>query len=186
MRKHTVSILLCIFIAFCWIVDTWAGEFYATVTKISDGDTIWVRTDSGKKLKIRLIGIDTPEKYSGRKLERDASHCGVKAGRIKNLGQLATHHMKTLLHKGDRVKIVPRGRGYYKRLLAYVILPDGSNLNYRMVADGYACVYTWHGKRPEGVGVLEFVKLKAFLLQAKKEERGLWRVDFELMNCLCR
>ena len=102
------------------------------------------------------------------------------------LGQLATHHMKTLLHKGDRVKIVSRGRGYYKRLLAYVILPDGTNVNYRMVADGYACVYTWHGKRPEGVGVLEFVKLKAFLLQAKKEKRGLWGVDFELMNCLCR
>ena len=32
-----------------------------TVTKVSDGDTIHVRTPEGTKLRVRLYGIDAPE-----------------------------------------------------------------------------------------------------------------------------
>jgi len=54
-----------------------AGQLQpATVLKITDGDTVWVNIDS-KKTKLRLLDIDTPEKYRGYKLKRDATGCGV-------------------------------------------------------------------------------------------------------------
>ena len=164
---------------------SFSAEIFATVLKISDGDTIWVKTEGGRKIKLRLLGIDTPEKFPGRKLERDALKCRVREGKIKNLGQLATHHAKRLLHRGDVVRVIIRGRGYYRRALAIVFLPDGTNFNLKMVEDGFACVYTWHGKRPEHVGILEYLRLKKALLTAKKERRGLWKVAPELMRCLC-
>jgi micrococcal nuclease len=36
------------------------------VTKVSDGDTIWVNND-GEPEKVRLIGMDTPELHDPRK-----------------------------------------------------------------------------------------------------------------------
>src|SRR6195952_1315698 len=36
------------------------------VSKVVDGDTLWVQRD-GKDLKLRLIGIDTPETHDPRK-----------------------------------------------------------------------------------------------------------------------
>jgi len=56
------------------------------------------------------LGIDTPEKFPGRKLERDASKCMVKQGKVKYLGQLATHHAKELIRKGEIVTVIIRGR----------------------------------------------------------------------------
>ena len=36
------------------------------VTKVSDGDTIWVN-ENGERVKIRMIGLDTPELHDPRK-----------------------------------------------------------------------------------------------------------------------
>jgi micrococcal nuclease len=36
------------------------------VTKVVDGDTIWVDHD-GRRMKIRMIGLDTPESVDPRK-----------------------------------------------------------------------------------------------------------------------
>ena len=37
------------------------------VTKVVDGDTIWVQRDGQRQVKLRLIGIDTPETHDPRK-----------------------------------------------------------------------------------------------------------------------
>ena len=37
-----------------------------TVTKVVDGDTIWV-DNNGRRLNIRMIGLDTPESVDPRK-----------------------------------------------------------------------------------------------------------------------
>jgi len=39
----------------------------ATITKISDGDTVQAITPEGTKLKVRLYGIDAPETPKGNK-----------------------------------------------------------------------------------------------------------------------
>ncbi|MCX5819868.1 MAG: thermonuclease family protein [Deltaproteobacteria bacterium] len=40
----------------------------ATITRISDGDTVQDITPEGTKLKVRLYGIDAPETQKGNKL----------------------------------------------------------------------------------------------------------------------
>ncbi len=182
MRK---IVLIFVLLCFAEAAFSFSEEFFATVLRISDGDTVWVRAENGSKLKIRLLGIDTPEKFPGKKLERSAYRCRVKPGRVKKLGKLATRHARELLHEGMRVKIIPRGRGRYGRILAYVVLPDETLLNFRMIRDGYACVYTWRGKKPDGVTQTEFIKLIELMHEAREEKRGLWGIDPELMECLC-
>ena len=55
-----------------------AGAFThrGTVTRVVDGDTIDVRLTSGKRERVRLIGIDTPE--SG------ACHASIASARVSS------------------------------------------------------------------------------------------------------
>ncbi|MDL1971200.1 MAG: thermonuclease family protein [Candidatus Desulfofervidaceae bacterium] len=106
-------------------------------------------------------------------MARDARECSVSQGYMKNLGQEATHYAKSLLHKGQRVKVVVYGRGYYGRTLALIYLPDGTCYNERIVADGYACVYKYHGHKSRELPWEEWVKLNQLLEKAKKNRLGL-------------
>ena len=92
----------------------------ATVTRVIDGDT--VETSSGRK--VRLIGINAPE--------------------IQDLfGEEARQHLAALIQ--DRsVDLVSDSlssdQDIYQRLLRYVVL-DGTDINKRMLEDGYAFAY---------------------------------------------
>jgi len=120
--------------------------YQAVVLKVSDGDTVWVRIDH-KEVKLRLLGIDTPEKFESKKLYREASECGVSAKYMKSLGKMATSHAREYLHEGDQVKVIIYGHGYYGRALAFIILSNGTNYNEQMGVDGYACVYKYRGRK---------------------------------------
>jgi len=157
----------------------------ATVIRVSDGDTVWVLIN-GRQRKLRLLGIDTPEKFASRKLSREAAHCGVSEGYKKNLGQMATHYAKKLLTKGQKVRLVSYGRGYYGRVLGVIYLPDGTCYNEKIVEDGYACVYKYHGHKSSQLPWTEWIKLNRLLDKARRHKRGLWSVDYTVMDCLCR
>ena len=165
-------------------IPTLAATFQATILKVSDGDTVWVKHD-GKRLKLRLLGIDTPEEYPSKKMSRDIRKCHTTYRKMRLLGLLATKHGKGLLPVGETVTVKTAGKGYYGRTLAWVILPDGTNYNEKMVADGYACLYKWHGRKPRDVNWQEWKKLNRLLQRAEKERKGLWREYRELMECLC-
>jgi len=94
-----------------------------------------------------LLGIDTPEKFESRKLYREASECGVSVEYMKSLGKMATSHAREYLHEGDQVKVIVYDHDYYGRALAFIILSNGTNYNEQMVADGYACVYKYRGRK---------------------------------------
>lgn len=84
---------------------SYAGQLQqTTVLKITDGDTFWVNIDS-QKTKLRLLGIDTPEKYSGYKLKRDAAGCGVSQDYMASFGKSATKYAKRLVYVGDTVRV---------------------------------------------------------------------------------
>ncbi|MEA2066240.1 MAG: hypothetical protein U9O65_03965 [Thermotogota bacterium] len=81
-----------------FLLSSLSGQLQqATILKITDGDTFWVSIDS-QKTKLRLLGIDTPEKYSGYKLKRDAADCGVSQEYMASLGKSATKYAKKLVH----------------------------------------------------------------------------------------
>jgi micrococcal nuclease len=92
----------------------------ATVTRVSDGDTIRL---SGLG-RVRLIGIDTPEVF----------------GRQECFGRRASGFVKRLLPPGTPVsyRLGAESRDRYGRALAYVWLEDGRFLNLLLVSRGYA------------------------------------------------
>jgi len=110
------------------------------INRVLDGDTIDVTIDLGfdlfKKERVRIAGVDTPEKRT-RDLEE------------KELGIDATNWLKAKLEgaiSGDddlviRTELVG-GVGKYGRLLGWCYIGDGDvSLNEKMIAEGYAWAY---------------------------------------------
>lgn len=99
------------------------GAVAYTVERIVDGDTIVVR-DSGAPVRVRLIGIDTPE-------VRPEPECGADA---------ATARLRELTPDGSRVWSTsdrePLDR--YDRELLYLWNADGVFVNEALVAEGHA------------------------------------------------
>ena len=110
------------------------------INRVVDGDTIDVTIDLGfdlyKKERVRIAGVDTPEKRT-----RDLDE--------KELGIDATNWMKEKLDgaiSGDddliiRTELVG-GMGKYGRLLGWLYIGDGErSLNEQMIEEGYAWAY---------------------------------------------
>ena len=110
------------------------------INRVLDGDTIDVTIDLGfdlyKKERVRIAGVDTPEKRT-RDLEEKA------------LGLDATNWMKEKLEgaiAGDdelsiRTELVG-GMGKYGRLLGWLYIGDAEeSLNEQMITEGYAWEY---------------------------------------------
>ena len=110
------------------------------INRVLDGDTIDVTIDLGfdlyKKERVRVAGVDTPEKRT-RNLEEKA------------LGIDATNWLKEKLEStiaGDgelsvRTELVG-GVGKYGRLLGWLYVGDAEvSLNEQMIEEGYALPY---------------------------------------------
>jgi len=151
------------------------NNFYP-VTKVTDGDTFEVEID-GKKGKVRMLGIDTPEKWESNKLDKDAERTKNDKKTIQKLGDLASQYTKKLI-SGKKVRLEPDpindDRDRYGRLLRYVYLEDGTFVNLRIVEDGFANAYT---KFPI-IKKDEFVSAER---KARENKRGLWG-DVEGLN----
>ncbi len=93
-----------------------------TVVSITDGDTLRLEVD-GQELRVRLIGVDTPE------VSPDVECFGPEAEQA--LTALAPPG-STLGFTYDRD---PRDR--YDRELLYLFTTDGTLINYELVAQGY-------------------------------------------------
>ena len=102
------------------------------VSKFVDGDTFWVRVSPEKDLKVRLIGVDTPEvKWEGLTEEQPG-------------GKEASEYVKNLL-KGKKVLLEYDVQKYdpYGRTLAYVYLEDSTFLNSHLLEMGLARLATY-------------------------------------------
>ena len=111
------------------------------INRVLDGDTIDVTIDLGfdlfKKERVRIAGVDTPEKRT-RDLEEKA------------LGIDATNWLKkkledTIAGDGDELSIrteLVGGMGKYGRLLGWLYVgEDTVSLNEQMITEGYAWAY---------------------------------------------
>ncbi len=135
------------------------------VKRVIDGDTLLL--ENGQRL--RLIGIDTPEMHDSEKLERDARRSKQDVKSIKRMGN-ESYKFTRGLAEGKRVRLEFDVERYdkYKRILAYVYLPDGTFLNARIVEEGYASLLTY---APNVRYADLFLKLYT---QARDNRRGLW------------
>jgi micrococcal nuclease len=107
-----------------------------TVSYVVDGDTLSVSLAGGRTERVRLIGIDTPE----------VGQCLARSATATARGW-ATAQQVVL--RGDGTQAT---RDRYGRLLAYVWLPGGRDLGFRMIAQGLARVYVYGGRPFERLG----------------------------------
>lgn len=125
-------------------------QFRAVVTYVVDGDTIEVSFHD-IPLRVRYIGIDTPEMWG--------SECYAREAKAAN----------EQLVLGREVSLVPDldMLGPYNRQLFYVYV-DGICVNQQLVSEGYALVSIY---LPNDALVSDLVKSE---LQATTANRGLW------------
>jgi micrococcal nuclease len=122
-----------------------ASTFSGRVVSVLDGDTIEVLHD-GKPERIRLNGIDCPEKGQA---------FGSRA-------KLATADMIF----GKEITLKTHGRDKYGRTIADVLLPDGTNVNQLLVSEGWCWWYQKHAPKD--------IALQQSEDEAKLEKKGLW------------
>ncbi len=139
------------------------------VKKVFDGDTFEIEI-GGKSEKVRMLGIDTPEKWSSDKFDRDSERTGKDKETIKKLGTLSSE-FTTRLIGGKKVILEPDAKGddkdKYGRLLRYVYLEDGTFVNLKIVEEGYANAYRKFNVSKQN----EFIEAET---EAREKKRGLW------------
>ena len=134
------------------------------INRVVDGDTIDVTIDLGfdlfKKERVRVAGVDTPEKRT-RDLEE------------KELGIEATNWLKEKLDgaiSGDddliiRTELVG-GVGKYGRLLGWLYIGDSElSLNEIMIEEGYAWAYDGGTKQKNFEDLREIRRARGTLVE---------------------
>lgn len=123
-----------------------------TVVKVSDGDTVHVLDQSKTKHKIRLAGIDAPEKKQA---------FGKKSG--KNLSNLVA---------GQNVEVEYNKRDRYGRIVGKLI-KDGQDINLIQIKQGYAWHYKYYQKDQSEIDRILYSSAQ---IDAREKTLGLWSV----------
>lgn len=104
-------------------LSLYAAELTGVVIGISDGDTLTILSEAEVPVKIRLLGIDAPEKS-------------------QPFGQRSRQSLSELAF-GKRVVVDWHKRDRYGRIVGKVTLPDGTDTNLEQIKRGLA----WHYKQ---------------------------------------
>lgn len=115
------------------------------VIAILDGDTYEILLPENKTIRIRMEGIDAPEK-------------GMPYYRVSK------NYLGTLCFKKE-VRIEIMGTDLHDRILAYSYLEDGTELSQEMIKAGLA----WHFKKYSSDSTLSNLEI-----EAKNARKGLW------------
>jgi|TARA_R110001606_G_scaffold366348_1_gene521445 micrococcal nuclease len=115
------------------------------VIAITDGDTIKVLSNDNEHLKIRLAGIDAPE-------------------RKQPFGTKSKIMLADLIGN-ERVNLDCPDKDRYGRLICDISLTDGTDINLSMVANGGAWVYSAYNNDIDYIHTEE---------EAKANKLGLW------------
>jgi micrococcal nuclease len=148
-RRILIQFLLLLTIAWASFALA-ATEITGKVVAISDGDTLTVLDESKTQHRIRLAGIDAPEK---------AQPFGTKSRQALS---------EYVFSKDVNVTVVDIDR--YKRVVGIVNL-DGKDINQLLVTEGHAWVYRQYLKN------LPIGKSEAYIeaeQQARLNKTGLW------------
>jgi micrococcal nuclease len=129
-----------------------------TVTRVVDGDTVEVTGQAGGVVTVRVLGIDSPETKDPRQP-------------VQCWGPQATRFAQDTLN-GKQVRLFTDPsqdvRDKYGRLLAYVILPDGSNYSVLAARAGAARSYVY------STPVSQHDEIAAAEKEAQNNGSGLW------------
>ena len=127
-----------------------AGTITGRVVRVTDGDTIVVLDTNNTQHKIRLTGIDAPE-------------------RKQAFGTKSKEHLSDSV-AGKFVVVEYEKRDYYKRILGKVLLSN-QDINLEQIKAGLA----WHYKKYQNEQTPDdrYIYSKTEI-EAKEAKRGLW------------
>lgn len=149
MKSPTMTIkwcsLLSIVVIVLWALAARAGALSGQVVRVLDGDLLEV-LHHGKAERIRLNGIDCPEKGQA-------------------YGERAKQATSKLVF-GKDVMLNTYGPDKNGRTIADVLLSDGTNVNYMLVREGWCW---WDRKYAPGNRKLERLEK-----EARDGKKGLW------------
>jgi len=114
------------------------------IAKVTDGDTVTLLTQDNQQIKIRLEGIDAPERTQG-------------------YGTKATLCVRRLC-EGKTVTVIKTGTDRYKRILG-ILYVGNLNVNEYLVRQGLA----WHYKQFN-----KSHRLDSLEQLARKEKLNIW------------
>lgn len=145
IHNQKTFLYLLVLLLLSFPISSTAATFTGKVVGISDGDTISVMRE-GRAVKVRLHGIDCPEK---------GQPYGTKAKQY-------TSEMAF----GKEVKVRIKDTDRYGRIVGEVILPNGLSLNKELVFVGLAWWYRKYAPNDR--------TLKALEAGTREAKRGLW------------
>lgn len=145
LMVRALSVLVLVFS----LLPLFAGEMMEGVCRhVADGDTITMKTEDGKEHRIRLYGVDAPEKG-------------------QDLGDASRDHLKSLvLKKPVRVEIMDVDQ--YDRKVCRLYC-EGKYINREMVQAGLAWFYEYYAKGETSLEEAERA--------AKAARAGVWSGD---------
>lgn len=144
---HTSILALLLFLPSIAVADILTGR----VVHVADGDTVTVLDDSKHQHKIRLMGIDAPE-------------------RKQAYGRVSGKHLADLV-AGKVVSVEWHKHDKYQRIVGKV-LQNGQDVCLEQVKAGLA----WHYKKYEGEQTpQERAMYAAAEDKARTSHRGLWK-----------
>lgn len=150
MRRPLTRVCLLL-LAVLWSGLVHAAELVGQVVGVTDGDTITLLDHQRTQHKIRLSGIDAPEKTQA-------------------FGQRSKEALSALVY-GRRVTVETDKQDRYRRTVGKVVI-DGLDANLAMVVAGMA----WHYKKYEGEQPLaERLRYAEAEREAREVQRGLWQ-----------
>jgi endonuclease YncB( thermonuclease family) len=138
-------IIVSLFIALIAVSAAYAQRFPVKVIGVSDGDTFTVINRDNLQLKIRVYGIDAPEKNQA-------------------YGNKSKQALSALIF-GKNIEIDVQSQEKWGRYVAKVYTPDGQDVALLMLQSGMAWHYTRFDQTPSYAKAQE---------TAKKAGKGLW------------
>jgi len=140
-RKYLILLLIIT------ITPVYAEQYEATVIKVIDGDTIWIKKDN-KHIKVRLSYIDAPE---------------LK----QNFGIRSRNFLSNLV-LDKMIEVNTNKKDRYNRHLGEIYIHNTKEsifINAKMIKSGNAWVYKTYTNNPYLKNLEDYAKMK---------KKGLW------------
>lgn len=157
-----------------WVRYISPGTTYGSVYPIKiirwlDGDTVDVIYNK-KRIRVRLIGVDTFETHNNSKMKQDSRHYHKSVSFLLRLGHYATQAVKEFIPENSNAGISFDGKpkkDKYGRILAYIHHPDGYVINEVLIKKGFARVWSANSKNT--------LVYKALETKARLNKVGIWK-----------
>ena len=122
------------------------AQLKGKVVRIADGDTFTLLTEENRQVKVRLYGIDCPEK-------------------AQDFGQVAKQFLSNQIF-GKQVEVHEKNIDRYGRTIGIVFTDNPINVNEALIKVGLAWYYSDYDKNHPAWNSLE--------KQAREKKIGLW------------